>query len=968
MANPCEYIVTIDGKEVRLSKEGLIDYLSKAEGKEKSPFDQFIEDKSINLSNVKSISESIAGAGKEPPKEPETVFIPEGADDSFIKMANVVNDTFIGRKFGLEALSDITSKLQDTNLENIINKVKEKIKLDPSLVKNTRERVLTTKQGSEFDQAVLMYDLAELKGREKELQEKIINSTDPKEIQQYQDQILKTQNEMMDNALANRNIGRSASSIFRLRQLWVNKDLTIADMVEQYKAAKGVKELTPEEMAKVRDVHAQLQESKSKLEVAKKELEESRETAAKLIIENEKLKELQDIAADLKKKERAEKTTETIKKSNERIFKAKENLKKLGGNLNAGFDPRVAIEISRIAGEKVYQGVVKFDELVKNIYDDIKGILPNFTEDDVRNHLLAVKNKQGEYEPTLLSADYNNLKKKLDRSEETVRAKLKNYELAQKEVARKQFDWEQERREEMMENKPFSERVMDKILKFQRFAVLSYPSTFIKLAAVVGHGVVLKPLKFGIGKLVSKLTPKSISEKQSIWGDPKWASLGKYYSEWLKNFSLTNLKEVMSGVDNKELLYGRPMMYDEMNASGSLMEIPGRSHGYVKSFIKNPEFAFAHEQQVIFNLTKMDQITKKLSDPKITKKERKALEEEYDMYDITNEDVIERINKLSLEHGKWAILMNDNKFVDKFRQFTQNTGLLGKIAQSELPIVKIPVNFMGRSFATKYGLIRAIMGRSGKETKALGGTNFPGIAEMIYKGTSDLTENQANLLGRTLQIGTLGAAFYALGYFNKNNIKKNEDGSYEVLGQHVGKNLVHVPEYESIISGAETAHRKAEKDESFIKAYLISDAEIAANNPFVNLLKYGAIPKLGMLLGDIANPNKKDVDAVGKASDIMAKKIADMVEPGLMKQIATSYDTKEGKGFRPMGETIKRYPAGETADRFWQQFELGIPGLRKNVPTEGQSKDINKLMKEMKGAKFEKPRKEIIEKIKKINY
>ena len=63
MANPCEYIVTIDGKEVRFSKEGLIDYLSKAEGKEKSPFDQFVEDKSIDLGNIKSISESIAGAG-----------------------------------------------------------------------------------------------------------------------------------------------------------------------------------------------------------------------------------------------------------------------------------------------------------------------------------------------------------------------------------------------------------------------------------------------------------------------------------------------------------------------------------------------------------------------------------------------------------------------------------------------------------------------------------------------------------------------------------------------------------------------------------------------------------------------------------------------------------------------------------------------------------------------------------------
>jgi len=968
MANPCEYIVTIDGKEVRLTKEGLIDYLSKTEGKEKSPFDRFIEDKSIDLNNIKSISESVKAGGQVPPKEPEQIFIPEGADDSFIKMANVVNDAFVGRKFGLEALTDIASKLQDTNLENIISKVKEKIKTDPNYVRDTRDRVLTTKAGSEFDQAVLMYDLADLKGREKELQDKIINSTDPKEIQQYQDQILKTQNEMMDNALANRLIGRTASSIFRLRQLWVNKDLTIADMVEQYKASKGVAELTPEEMARVRDVHAQMQESKAKLEEAKKELEESRETAAKLFIENEKLKELQQKASDIKKGERAEKAAENIKKSNERITKAKENLRKLGGNLNAGFDPRVAIEISRIAGEKVYQGIVKFDELVKNIYDDIKEILPSFTEDDVRNHLLSVKNSKGEYEPTLLSAEYNNIKKKLDRSEATVREKLKNYELAQKEVARKQFDWEQERRENIMADKPLSERIIDKVLRFQRFAVLSYPSTFIKLAAVVGHGLVLKPVKFGVGKLVSALTPKSIKEKQTIWGDPKWSSLGKYYSEFIKNFSLKNLKEVMSGVDTKELLYGRPVMFDELNASGNLMEIPGRSHGYVKSFIKNPEFAYAHEQQVIYNLTKMDEITKKLSDPKLTKKEKKALQEEYDMYDITNEDVIERMNKLALQHGKWSILMNDNKFVDKFRQFTQNTGVFGKVLQSELPIVKIPLNFMGRSFATKYGLIRAIMGKSGKESEKLGGTSFPGIAEMIYKGTSDLTEDQANMLGRTLQIGTIGAAFYALGYFGKNKIKKNDDGSYEVFGKHISKNLVHVPEYESIISGAETAHRKAEKDESFIKAYLMSDAEMAANNPFINFLKYGAIPQLGMLLGDLATKNKKDVDVVGKSSDIIAKKIADMVEPGMMKQIATSYDTKEGKGFHPMGETVKRYPAGEISDRFWQQFEMGIPGLRKNVPTEAQSKDINKIMKDMKGKQFEKPRKEIVEKIKKINY
>jgi len=901
------------------------------------------------------------------------VTLPEGADDSYIKMANVVNDAFVGNKFGLDALDQITSKLEDTNLENVIQKVKDKIKLNPNLAKETRERLLTTKQGNEFDQAILMYDLARLKGRENELQQEIINTKNPKKIQEYQKEILQVQNEMMDNAMANKQIGRTASTIFRLRQLWVNKELTILDMMDEYKASKGIDELTPEQEQEVKDAYNQIKESRAKLEEAKLNLEKSREENAKLMIENQKLKDLQEKSNEIKKSERAEKTSETIKKSNERVTKALDNLKKLGGQATSGFDPKIAVELSKIAAEKVYQGIVKFDELVQNILEDIKDVLPDFTKEDVINHILTRVNKAGQLEPMLLSAQYNNIKKSLDKSKGALRERVEKYELAQKEVAKQQFKWQEGRRQDMLGNEPIVERIGDKLLRWQRAAVLSYPITMVKLSAVVAHQLIaLKPLKFAIGKLVYGLTPKSIREKQSIWGDPKWSSIAKYYSEWVRNFSSTNFKEIMSGVDTKELLYGRPIMYDELNASGSFLEIPGRSHGFIKSFIKNPEFVYAHEQQMVYNLTKMAEITEKLDEPNLTKKQKKALQEEYDNYDVTNEDVIEKINRLALLHGKWAILMNDNKFVEKFRQFTQNTGLVGKIAQSELPIVKIPVNWVGRAFATKYGIIRSFLGKSETETKGkgklpgLGGTSFPGIAELIFKGTENLTEAQAELLGKSLQLGTMGMAFYALGYYAYKEIEKNEDGSYEIMGVRVPKVLVHIPEYESIISGAETAHKKKEKDQSFIKSYIEADAEIAANNPFLNLLQYGASFQLGKLVTDIANPRKKDVDFTGKASDIMAKKIADMVEPGFVKTAATSFDTKEGKGFYPMGEVIKRRPSGETLDRVWEQFELGIPGLRQNVSKEDRAKRINEITKRLQAQKYDSIRGKIIENLKKI--
>lgn len=902
------------------------------------------------------------------------VTLPEGADDSYIKMANVVNDAFVGNKFGLDALDQITSKLEDTNLENVIQKVKDKIKLNPNLARETRERLLTTKQGNEFDQAVLMYDLARLKGRENELQQEIINTKNPKKIQEYQNEILQVQNEMMDNAMANKQIGRTASTIFRLRQLWVNKELTILDMMDEYKASKGIDELTPEQEQEVKDAYNQIKESRAKLEEAKLDLEKSREETAKLMIENQKLKELQEKSNEIKKAERAEKTSETIKKSNERVNKSLDNLRKLGGQATAGFDPKIAVELSKIAAEKVYQGIVKFDELVQNVLEDIKDVLPDFTKEDVINHILTRVNKAGQLEPMLLSAQYNNIKKSLDKSKGTLRERVTKYEEAQKEVARQQFKWQEGRRQDMMGNEPIVEKIGDKLLRFQRFAVLSYPITMVKLAAVVAHQLIaLKPLKFAIGKFAYRfLTPKIAQEQLKIWGDPKWSSIAKYYSEWIRNFSSTNFKEIMSGVDTKELLYGRPIMYDELNASGSFLEIPGRSHGFIKSFIKNPEFAYAHEQQMVYNLTKMAEITEKLDVPNLTKKQKKALQEEYDNYDVTNEDVIEKINRLALLHAKWAILMNDNKFVDKFRQFTQNTGLFGKLAQSELPIVKIPVNWVGRAFATKYGIIRSFLGKSETETKGkgklpgLGGTSFPGIAELIFKGTENLTESQAELLGKSLQLGTMGIAFYALGYYNYKNIKKNDDGSYEVMGFHVPKVLVHIPEYESIISGAETAHKKKEKDQSFIKSYIEADAEIAANNPFLNFLQYGASVQLGKLVTDVANPKKKDVDFVDKATDIVTKKITDMVEPGMVKTAATTFDTKEGKGFHPMGEVIKRKPSGETLDRVWEQFELGIPGLRQNVSREEKAKRINEITKRLQSQKYDSLRGKIIENLKKI--
>ena len=866
----------------------------------------------------------------------DNTVIEDSADPEMTKMANAINDAHVEGKFGTDALDKIISQLQDTNVKEIYNKVKERIQKGILKVKDVRDRILTTKTGSEHDQAALLYDLAELKGKERHLQQEIINSTDEHERTNLQRELVDVQNQMLDNALANRYIGRAASSIFRIRQLWANKEATLFDMVDQYKASKGLKEVTPEQQAEIKKRFDIIQESKRRLEDAKDKLEQAYEENAKLKQENERLEKLKSKASSQKKADRKIKSEEAINKSKERVDKAKEALRKIiNETKNVGISPKpdfylapkIVAEISKIAAEKVYQGVVKFEELVQSVLDEVKDILPKWENKDVIEHLLADTDKNGNVIPSKKAIDYLSAKERLEleKNDKNIRNKTKAYVNAQKEVALNMFKWDMDRRKDLMSNRPLKERVIDSILRWQRFAVLSYPSTMVKLAAVVGHQLTLKPLKWG----VQYLTSLPFRNKAAIWGKPTGKSLAAYYSGLIRNFSLANLKEHFSGQDTQEILYGKPFMYDEWAAGKGLLEMPGRSHGYIKSFIKNPEFQFAHEQQMGFNLKKMEDIDAKLKNDSLSKEERENLENEYEKYDITNEDVLERINKLSLEHGKWSILMNDNKFVQKFQKFTKDNGIIGGLLKSEVPIVKIPTNYIGRYFALKYGLIRSVIGKPKWEGKE---NNYPGIAQLLIKGSKNLTNEQAELLSKSLTVGSFGAALFGLGYLMRNQVHKNDDGSAEIFGQHISKNLTHSPELESLFSGADMGNKHNGKPE-YLRNFVENDIEVFSKNPFLQTLQYGFMANSAKAMSELVKgKDAGDTDAfTGKIVDAVGKKVADMTIPGFIKQPAQWMDTKE-PGIHPMGEINKRKPTGNMMERFWQNIEMGIPVLRQNVP------------------------------------
>ncbi|MBS1868305.1 MAG: histidine phosphatase family protein, partial [Actinobacteria bacterium] len=839
-------------------------------------------------------------------------------EEGLTNIKNAVNDTFIKGKFGSKALDDIINKLPDTDVKKAYKAVKEKIeshRIDP---KDVRNRVLTEKSASSADQVVLLYDMAQLKGREKSLREEIINAKDEKTKESLQRQLVDVQNDMMDNALANRYIGRDWHNLGEIRKLWVNKSFDLSDMRDEYMASKGIGELTPEQEKEIKDFHDKIKNLEAERDKAKSDLDKAITENESLKMANLKLQELKDKVADQKRKDRGKKAEDAIQKSNERIQKAKDELRKLRGNLGAGVDPRVAGWITKIAAEKVYQGVVKLEELVKQVLDTVKDMFPEWTEKDVRHHLFGEK---------IDTEKYYEAGREYDKSNENLKEKIRAYNQLQKEFALKQFQWQRDRRSDIMAKRPLKERILDGILRWQRFAVLTYPTTLLKLGGVVVHQIALKPIKFLIQKGWASILPKSITSKQMLWGNPTWRSLGKYYSAFVRNFSLANLKEQFSGIDTKEILYGKSYMYDEWAAAKGLLEIPGRSHGYIKSFIKNPEFKFAQENIATHYISKMAEIEGDLKKENLSEDKKTELQDEYKNWDITDPDVMAKVNKLSLEHGRWSILLNDNKFVDKFRNWADQKDIGGALIRSELPIVKIPVNYVSRAFATKYGLIRAIVGKGRWESKE---NHFPGMIEMIYKGTKDLTPEQADLFGRTLTIGTIGASFFLMGYLNRKKIKYNDDGSADIFGVHFNRNLIHSPELESFFSGAETGNtfdsQKNKNGWNWMKSFAESDIDIAKKSPFASMLKYGFLPNVAAAL------ISKDKNKIpGKITDAIGKKISDMVIPGFVKQSASALDT--GKpGFHLLDKPVSRWPSGSDAERFWQMFEMGIPGLRKNVP------------------------------------
>jgi len=610
-------------------------------------------------------------------------------------------------------------------------------------------------------------------------------------------------------------------------------------------------------------------------------------------------------------------------------------------------------ELSRAKGETSY------DTLIEDIKDKLKKESPDITDKEIRDALIHVQKSRK-------VSEKSKLKQTLKKTGQ-VQAKIENKQFdkdpiqrpeeseelydARKALAITRYELDQEVRSNLMSNRHWGTKAFDYIQSLNRFSVLTYPSTFVKLLTVVMQ----HHLTRGVPMLMQKLwanTPgiKKIASKGAIWGDVEWSAVAKYNSELWKNMSLQVLKEHAKGIDVKEIMYGKPYIYEEWSSDGSmfknvpllkntksLLEMPGRSHGYIKSFIKSPEFGFAHEQIINTFGKRFEAIKRELSDENLSKEDINRLKLELESKDISRPYVQDAINKLAIEHAKWAIMMNDSKSVKAVQGLMRDVPLFGAFLKTELPIMKIPMNYVSRHFLIKYGMIDAIVGT--RKFLIDDKVKSPGLIECAIKGTKDLTPYQADRIMKSLTMGSCGVGLFLLGYFNKDKVKVNDDGSLEVFGNHVNKNLVHLPLYESMFSGSIAAEQYESMDEhgmdKFAENILWSDLHVAKKMPFTQLLQYGFIAKAVQQMYDKGEVDVKNA----KLGNAAVKKATNMVIPGFVQQMAAWQDTE---GSFMSTEWINSKPTKREDKTAEDIIKSALPKTSINSNFNRQDVDVNK--------------------------
>lgn len=484
-----------------------------------------------------------------------------------------------------------------------------------------------------------------------------------------------------------------------------------------------------------------------------------------------------------------------------------------------------------------------------------------------------IATQTAEYNQRLASGDFETRPKRtpvvLD--EDATKAKA--------ELERLKEKWKEGNRKLELSRRPTWQKVLDKFVSIERAFKLSSPVVFGKLTAAAFTRFATTLTEEVVGSGLSKALPE-LASRAPREGGINVKAMAKGLTEAITKGMKDAYDTLIKGETDVEVAAGNKQKRDR-----DWMNIIGQVHGMIKAPVKRAEFTLSLEKRIAHAIK--------------------------NGVDVTDPAVQTRLLGEALDDGYRSIFMQDNFAARKFNnlatmmELDKKAPILGKVSAATmrflLPIVRVPMNIVSETAQGIYGV-------------PVGSIK---LVQAMRNGIRDLPPEQADAIMRNLKKGSIGAALMALGYLSPENVggydwreKRQEGdvktGGFKVFDVNMPRWMTHAPWFELMQFGATIRHVKDQTVKATGDSKGIDEGLWAAGfglleqTPF-----YGEMLRAG-----------RASEGTTLRNQFLGELLKGTLEPAALQKIAEWSD-----------EDVKRNPKTIT-----EHLEMGIPGLRQNVP------------------------------------
>ena len=308
-------------------------------------------------------------------------------------------------------------------------------------------------------------------------------------------------------------------------------------------------------------------------------------------------------------------------------------------------------------------------------------------------------------------------------------------------------------------------------------------------------------------------------------------------------------------------------------------------------------------------------------------------------YDVTDPMVAAAIRKEAFDYATQSILQQNNNYANAVNKIFGDTEARNPDLDDP-SITKLALSTFVRTFFTK-GIVKTPLNyiRGAIDRSPIGLTR--GIAKnMRYmKGVDNLSNKEANIIARLLKIGSVGTALFIWGaidatkppdqrmfggYYQPGQKRDSKDVSFGKL-RIAGHELPHWASHTLLTESGQMGS-------TFMRVALSKLPKEEATTAYIE----GVIATLWGLAGHAPVTGKIGDIAVDASRNQYNKIVTDSITglvPELAQNIARDIDKKNDKPVSRKPTTIK------------EAVEVGIPGLRQQVPETKPKRDVGKRFK-----------------------